>query len=206
MSIKNKSAILTLLIISFLFIADLVVEKNSLLLHFDMAIFIAIHAIHFPNFLNTLMLNLTTLGNPYQALIIFLVFAIFLVAKRKKYATYIFIIATGLGITVPEIFKYLTNRARPISHFLFESDPSFPSGHATIAAIYFFAALLLIAPLLKNTFARKTFILISAIIFPLIALSRIYLSVHWTSDVLAGILLGSACYLFANIVTEVEPR
>jgi undecaprenyl-diphosphatase len=200
MSLKNKLILLIVLCFAFLAITFFIVEKNPVLLHFDTAIFIFINTIHFPTFLNTIMLAVTALGNPYQALAIFFVFALYLAAKRKKDSVYMFTIAAGLGIALPEAIKYLVDRARPISHLLLETDPSFPSSHATISAVYFCAAFLLLAPLIKNSFSRKLFILISVIIFPLVALSRIYLSVHWTSDVIAGILLGSVCYLFANIV------
>ena len=199
MKLKTKTLLFTLLMISFLAITAFVIQKNIFLLNFDTSIAAYVSTLHSP-FLDTFMVNITTLGDVYQVIFLFIICAIVFIAERKKYMLYELILGLGLAGLLPEIIKILVQRARPISHLLLETDYSFPSAHATVAAALWCITTFLIAPLIKNRLIQKIFIILSSILFPLIALSRIYLSVHWASDVLAGILLGSACYLFANIV------
>lgn len=199
MTQKNKFTLLVLLIISFLVILINITTKNPFLENFDHSIFVFINTTHFPTFLNTTALLITKLGNPYESLSIFIVFSIFLLANRRRVSFYIFTIATALGTIIPQMIKFSIERVRPISRLLTESDPSFPSGHATISLVFLLTVLLLIAPTLKNTFLNISAIVLSSIIFPLVALSRIYLSVHWASDVLAGAILGCICYVISDL-------
>jgi len=200
MTLKYKIFLLAILIAAFLCILCGVEAQNHSLLSFDAQIASVFSTLHSPS-LDNFALAVTKIGNPYQTFLIFLVLGIFFIAKRKKYYFYVFAIATGLGIALVEMMKVTIERVRPAMHLLLEAGYSFPSGHATISAIYLLSALILVAPLVQNRFSKIAWILLSVIIFPLVALSRIYLSVHFASDVLAGIILGSACFLFATTVT-----
>ena len=143
------------------------------------------------------ILSITKILNLVEAFIIFLVFGIFLIIKNRHYF-YSFTIATVLGTLLPWIIKLLTQIPRP--GLLLEQDYSFPSGHATIATIFLLSSIFFLAPLLKNRFAKIIFTSITYIVFPLVAFSRIYLSIHWTSDVLAGIILGFICFITGEII------
>lgn len=196
MNTKRNTIISTVLILAFLAIAFLVVNKNSFIIGFDQSIqtFISNHQF---SPVSNIMLSITKIGDVYESLAIFVVFALFLFLKNKK-SLYIFIISTFLGVTSSWIIKYLVNRGRPSNLLL---DPSFPSAHATIAIIFLLSSLILLTPQIKNNFAKYTFITVASIIFPLIAISRIYLSVHWTTDVIAGIILGFICYMFSGFIS-----
>jgi undecaprenyl-diphosphatase len=140
------------------------------------------------------MLSITNIGDVLGTIIIFVVFGLFLFRKNKKFF-YIFATASTSGIVLTEIIKHLIQRARPFN--LLETGFSFPSAHAMISTVFLLSSIYLIAPLLNNKFSKYTFLLITSIVFPLVAFSRIYLSVHFTSDVVAGITLGSICFLFS---------
>lgn len=199
MNLKNKIILLVFLITAFLIVTFGISAQNHFLAAFDAQTANAFGVLHSAS-LDKIMLAVTKVGNIYESFAIFLVFGLYIISKRKKYLFYIFAISTGLGITLVEAIKILVERARPPMNLLIETGSSFPSAHATISAIYLLSAVILIAPLLRNRFSKIVWITICSIIFPLVALSRIYLSVHFTSDVIAGIIIGSACYLFANIV------
>ena len=143
------------------------------------------------------MLSITKILNPIEAVIIFAIFGLFLFLKNRHYF-YSFTIATALGTLLPLGLKFLTQIQRP--NLLLEQDFSFPSAHATIATIFLLSSIFFLMPLMKNGFSKNIFKIITYIIFPLVAFSRIYLSVHWTSDVLAGIVLGFICFIISEII------
>jgi len=85
----------------------------------------------------------------------------------------------------------------PLS-FLFEAqnplnDPSFPSGHAAFATAFFLVVAYLVAPKIRSWVRREAFIVVCVLVPLAIGLSRIVLSVHWASDVIAGWALGVFC-------------
>lgn len=193
---KNKSLILSILILSFLVITFFVVNNNIFILDLNNTVRMYIES-HQSPFMFKTMLLITQLGNYYEVALIFFVYSLFLFLKNKL-NLYIFVLSTFLGTILPLIIKLLTKIPRP--SLLLEHDFSFPSSHATIATVFLLSSLFLLSPYLKNKFTKTIFVLITSIVFPLVAFSRIYLSVHWTSDVIAGIILGSICFIFAKIV------
>lgn len=154
--------------------------------------------IHYPT-LDKLMLYITKIGNTYESLLIFIVLSFFIITKNKKYLFYIFTISTALATILPLIIKNLIQKIRPVSDLLQETDFSFPSGHTTISIIFIIASIIIIVPLIKNKFYKYFYLITSFCIFSLVVFSRLYLSVHWFSDILGGILLGTTCYLLSIV-------
>ncbi len=193
----SKTYLLTTLISIFILTIFLVVNKNSLVIGLDSFVnnfFIN----HQSQLISKIMLSVTKICNPYEAFIIFIIFGIFLAIKHIKYF-YAFTIATFLGSILPIIIKYMTTRTRPSN--LIEQDYSFPSGHATVATIFLLSSIIFLAPYIKKAFSRNLFIVITSIIFPLVAFSRIYIGAHWTSDVMAGIVLGAICFASSDLLS-----
>jgi len=198
LSTKNKIIILSLLILSFLTITFLVANKNAFVINLDNTVKTFVEN-HQSPFVSNLMLSVTKTLDPYEALVIFAIFGLFLILKNKKYF-YAFTIATSLGIVLTETIKYTVQRVRPNSLLLMEQGFSFPSAHATIAMVFIFSSIFLLVPLMKKGLIKNVFLLVSSIIFLLVIFSRIYLSVHFTSDVVAGMILGSISFLFAEMI------
>lgn len=197
MNTKNKTYTVSLLILSFSIITLLIVSNNTFITNLD--IFINNFFINNQSAtISKLMLSITKIGNVYEAFTIFLVFGIFLIIKNVKHF-HAFTIATFLGAILPFIIKSLTSRIRP--SLLLEQDYSFPSTHATLATIFLLSSLLLIAPHIKRFISKNLFIIIASITFSLVAFSRIYIGVHWTSDVLAGIILGAICFTSCELMS-----
>ena len=194
-NMKNRLAILAFLVLLFLATAFLIVNNNAQIIGLDNTVKTIIENNQSPA-IYSLMLSVTKIGDVFQSLIIIIIFGLFLISKNRRYFN-IFVLATPLGILLTYLIKNLVQRARPYN--LLEQGFGFPSSHATVATIFLLSSIFLIAPQIKSKFSARSFLIITSIIFPLVAFSRIYLSVHFTSDVIAGIVLGSACFLLAMI-------
>jgi len=196
MNKKNTIIILNFLILFFLVITLLVLNNNAFILNSDQIIHTWIADHQSPSFYNY-MLSITNIGDVLGTIIIFIVFGLFLFLKNKT-SFYIFTLVTFSGIVLTQIIKYFVQRARPIN--LLEQGFSFPSSHAMIATVFLLSSIYLLAPQMKKIFSKNTFLIVTVIIFPLVAFSRIYLSVHWASDVIAGIVLGLICFVFSSFM------
>ncbi len=193
---KTGLIILSSLVFAFLALTLFVVYENSFIITSDN--FINSWVAGYQSTLMTnFMLFVTNIGDIVGTIIIFLVFGSFLLFRERK-SFYVFTIATPLGVVLAQVIKHLIQRVRPYN--LLEQGYGFPSSHSTVAAIFLLSSIFLIVPLIKNSFSRKTFAVVASIFFPLVALSRIYLSVHWASDVVAGIILGSMCFIIAGLL------
>lgn len=159
---------------------------------FDRALFWAIFQVKWAP-LTSLMRAFTVAGRA-GALWGVIAAAAFLVTGLKTYNLLVPWAAVALSWTVAEGVKFLFNRARPLLRdteilplIKTPSSSSFPSGHAATAAA---GAITLSAiyPSLAPAFLLSGF---------LVALSRVYLGVHYPFDVLAGLLIGTATAVLA---------
>lgn len=123
---------------------------------------------------------------------------LFIVIKNKKIGIAIWlnlIIATILNI----ILKGILQRPRPTEYRIIdESGYSFPSGHSMVSMAFYGFIIYLIYKYVKNKYIKWGLITFLGILITSIGLSRIYLGVHYTSDVIAGFLI-SISYLIIYI-------
>jgi undecaprenyl-diphosphatase len=110
--------------------------------------------------------------------------------KDSKKDAFFFSIIMFIGAGIIFVLKELINRARPLNILIDEINSSFPSGHATIAIIFFGVLTYLILKRDHSRFERKIAMIISPIMILIIGFSRIIINAHWLSDVLAGYFLG----------------
>lgn len=119
--------------------------------------------------------------------------AIALAMKKPRIAAIIAVAITG-GMFLMTFMKRGFDRARPdlVPHGVEVTNASFPSGHATMAAVVYLTLGLLLARTQTMRPVRTLLIALSVIITVLVGVSRVYLGVHWPTDVLAGWTLGAA--------------
>lgn len=93
--------------------------------------------------------------------------------------------------------KYVVQRARPVVRDAVSSAPgySFPSGHVANSAAAATVVTLLIWPVLESRAAKVAAVVMAAVIVVLTALDRVYLGVHFPSDVIGGVLVGAGLAL-----------
>lgn len=147
-----------------------------------------------PAFATFFFSRITLVFNPSIVVIwVLLVAVFFFVNKKKRSALFLLgnLVLSGLLIV---ILKHLIRRPRPLLvHLVKESGFSFPSGHA-LAATLICGSLMILAGLSVRRNIYKRLLQVGLGFFVgVILLSRIYLGVHYPSDVLAGCLLGIAC-------------
>lgn len=102
--------------------------------------------------------------------------------------------ALGGGVTLSEVLKGLFERARPPEIYWMTDvmNHSFPSGHALMSAVVFLTLGIMLARAIEARALRFYVVAMAALLAILVGLSRIYLGVHWTTDVLAGWSIGAA--------------
>jgi undecaprenyl-diphosphatase len=167
-------------------IAEDVVEGESRA--FDTAVLLWIDA-HSPDWLYGPMLAVTALGYYWFIIPLLVVATIVFYLKRRRISAVLLPVATLGGMVLTTVLKVVFERDRPE---LFESGYtasfySFPSGHATIAVGFYGTLTLLVAWRLRGA-RRWTVIVFGVLLVLLIGFSRLYLGVHYPTDVLAGYL------------------
>lgn len=179
---KYKIPIIIILILIILIITLRVITTEELIID-TMAYNLFVEKLRSPN-LNKVMLLVATLSNT-PVTVIFIIVLLILIKDKKIALT---IPANLLLITIiNQILKLIIQRPRPIGYRLIEiGEYSFPSGHAmTSMALYGFL-IYLSYKLIKNKNLKIFFITACILIIIIIGISRIYLGVHYCSDVLAG--------------------
>ncbi len=115
---------------------------------------------------------------------------ILLVAIKNKKAGSLIWINLASSALLNKILKHIVQRPRPTEHRIIdESGYSFPSGHSMVSAAFYGLLIYLIYKNVKNKYLKWGLITILSLLILLIGASRIYLGVHYTSDVLAGFLV-----------------
>jgi undecaprenyl-diphosphatase len=148
--------------------------------------------------------QITALGTGTVVLMIVAVAALFLVLTRHKYSAILLLVATAGGLVLNLILKLHFNRPRPTIFVpeVHAVSSSFPSGHAMSAAIVYGTVAYLAARLHRSGWARALVMLAAAIVILMICISRLYLGVHYPSDVAAGVVIGLAWAAFCMATLE----
>jgi membrane protein DedA with SNARE-associated domain/membrane-associated phospholipid phosphatase len=142
--------------------------------------------------------TVTDLGSLPVVFSIAAVSAVGLAAKRRWAELWVLLVGVAVIAFVPAVIKDLTDRPRPLAPLDDTTrNTAFPSGHATASTIYVWLAATVAVRLVPG-FTRRTMLIVAGIVVTaLIGLSRVYLRVHWMSDVLAGWGLGMAAFSLA---------
>ena len=129
---------------------------------------------------------------------------VFLVLVRRR-AEGAWLAASIVGASLLNfLFKLSLNRPRPdlVPHLVQVTNASFPSGHAMISAAIYLTIAIMLAEAQTSRVVRLYLMGVAGITVLLIGCSRVYLGVHWPSDVLAGWCFGSVWALLAFAVNR----
>ncbi|WPC18800.1 phosphatase PAP2 family protein [Pediococcus inopinatus] len=140
-------------------------------------------------------LFLTTLGNPLPHIGFILVLVAWLLYKKHSRLLSFTALALLLATSGNQAIKLIIKRPRPLHKLISIGGYSFPSGHSTGITVLLGTIIIIAAVLVKKSWQRWLIYLIAFIFIILIGISRIYLNVHYPSDVLGGFLLGTTIVL-----------
>jgi len=147
-----------------------------------------------PFWMEDVMRDITSLGGvAVLASLVAVTIIYLLITGRRATALFVFV-ATAGGQALNSLLKLGIDRPRPelVSHLVNVHTLSFPSGHAMMSAVIYLTLGVLLARWLPGRMARLYVLFIAVLLTFLVGLSRVYLGVHWPSDVLAGWCAGAA--------------
>ena len=161
-----------------------------------------------PAWLREAGLDFTALGSHAIVLLVVVAVAGFVALKRQWRVMWLVLAASLGAMALSAVAKHVIGRERPdvVPHLSEVSTPSFPSGHATLAAAVYLTLGAVLAQVVTGRWPRAYCLLLSAFVAIAVGLSRVYLGVHYPTDVLGGWSLGLAwalvCWAVAHYLKE----
>ncbi len=161
--------------------------------------------------LNIIMKYITFIGDLFGYITLCIILGLFFYFKKNwsisLQITLVLVLASGLNV----FLKSAISRPRPLVNRIIYADfYSFPSGHAMSAIVFYGFVSYLSLILLKKYWQKSLIVTFSVFMIFAIGISRIYLGVHYPSDILAGYLAGTAwlmfCLTILNILTLRKTR
>jgi undecaprenyl-diphosphatase len=140
--------------------------------------------------LNEIMIFITNIASPLNLFLFSVLLFILLIVKKKWYHLLLLVFGMAGGAIFELLVKFLMQRERPVNALIDASGYSFPSTHAAMAVIFFSIVLYAFKDDIRNKIVRVLFVSGMTTTVILVGLSRVYLNVHWLSDVIAGFALG----------------
>jgi undecaprenyl-diphosphatase len=155
--------------------------------------------------LDAFMLDVTSLGTSSVVAMVVGVAALFLWLNKHKHSAILLLVSTTGGVLLNNLLKLGFSRPRPdvIPWITPAAFYSFPSGHAMSATVVYSTVAYLAGRLQRTHRARIAVASVATLVIAIICLSRLYLGVHYPSDVLAGIVIGLAWAGFCMATLEV---
>lgn len=177
--------------IALLLLAGLAVDRWPFA--FDRTIMLALRAWSGPPWLREAARDVTALGSGTVLTTIVLAVAGLLLVQRRWLTAGALIAAALTGSWAVTLLKTHVARARPtiVEHWAVVNNESFPSGHAASSAVIYLTLAALASQVTPGRLVRRYLMAIAILLTGAIGISRVYLGVHWPSDVLAGWSFGT---------------
>lgn len=185
----KKSTIAVVATALFVLIGVAVYLQAGFIDSFDSAVRASIKPLRSPA-MSDFFLFMTRLGDASTVAVAGILSALLLFFQKRMRAALAIIALPAVTFIIVEGVKSIVGRLRPTGGLIIEHGPSFPSGHATIAAVFFASLFFAFASYNPSRGKRVLTATLLILLVILIATSRVYLGVHFPSDVIAGLLLG----------------
>ncbi len=157
-----------------------------------------------PSWLEQAATDITALGGLAVVFLVTIFVVLWCLINRYRGNAVYLAVSVSSGVAVAMVLKALYDRPRPqlVRHMTITHTQSFPSGHAMTAAIVYLTLAVLVMQVTPRRSARLLLLTLAIMLTVLIGVSRVYLGVHYPTDVLAGWALGlvwaAGSYLIAH--------
>lgn len=161
-----------------------------------------------PRWLPESMKNITALGSTSVLIMVIVTVSGFLMLQGKYQSAILVLITSCAGVGLVILLKNTFGRVRPeyISHLVEVTSRSYPSGHTTMSAVVYLSLASMLAHLQDRRRVKIYSITIAILLTFMVGMSRVYLGVHYPSDVLAGWALGlswaSICWVLFRYLSK----
>lgn len=146
-----------------------------------------------PRWLEEMMRDFTALGSVGVLTTLSVTVVGFLALTGRRYAARMVMYSLLSGVLVSHLLKWGFDRPRPdlVSHGMTVYTQSFPSGHAMLSALVYLTLGALLARTESDPRVKVYLLTVAALLTVMVGVSRLYLGVHWPTDVLAGWVVGA---------------
>jgi undecaprenyl-diphosphatase len=157
-----------------------------------------------PWWVQTMFMDITSLGSSTVVTLITLAVLGYLVIDGKRAAALFVLVSVAGGVALSSALKLGFDRPRPdlVAHLVEVQTLSFPSGHAMVSAVTYLTLGALLAQVQGRKRLKAYILGLAVVLTGLIGISRVYLGVHWPTDVVAGWFAGTAwaigCWVIAT--------
>jgi undecaprenyl-diphosphatase len=197
MSKKSKMFALGLMLIVFLTIGFMVKGTNEGIL-FDVKVMDYIHS-KTNQLLLGFMKFISFIGSEKFLIPTIAIIVLYNLIKKKNYIPKLLVLSTLGSYLLNFLLKQFFQRSRPFDYFLVnQGGLSYPSGHSMVTMTLYSTIAFLLAKKTEKDWEKRLIHLLSLVIICLMGISRLYLGVHWPTDVIGGYLMG---YIFYSIIT-----
>ena len=157
-----------------------------------------------PTWVEEIARDVTGLGGTAVLTLLTLAVTGFFLLQRKWHLAIYVAAAVATGTLLSHLMKAGFDRPRPelVAHGQHVYTASFPSGHSMVSAIVFLTLGALLAGTLKKRLERTYVIALAVLLALLVGLSRVYLGVHWPTDVLGGWAVGTGWALLCWAISR----
>lgn len=187
-------------LILFAFVTHTVLQTPTI--QFDTTLSQAVYSLRTPAMTQTMIL-ISFLGADFIVLGAGIV-TILLAWRKHKYEAVLFLAVLAIGLLLNIILKVIFQRPRPDFDPILDlsSSYSFPSGHAMNSFIFYSVLAYFVYHFTRNLFLSISAIISAVVIILLVGFSRVYLGVHYPSDVLAGFIAGFFIFVTAIVLEK----
>lgn len=197
----SKKLIITnvLLVLFFVFWTINITQKTTLITNFDNFFIDQIY--HHNNFSLNIFRPITNLGDTLPTILIVAAFFVLLIIKKYYYAAIFLVLNKVVVALLNSLIKNIIERPRPSHyHYVYAGGFSFPSGHSASSFALYISLLIIAWFIFKNIKFKLLISILTISIVILVGYSRIFLGVHYPSDVLGGYTLAAIILTFNSLL------